>query len=658
MFGSVAFVHIRSENRDKLDAKSQKCYFIGYGKDYFGYRFWNDKTKKVIRAKDVIFQEQNLYKHKDSAKTDGDDQFVEFEVDESLPAEDPLDISEKIADPELQDEDEEQEIPQHFVRRSTRPTKPPNRWDPSVNYLLLTDNGEPESFEEAQMQNDFEKWELAMKEELKSLEKNKTWQLVPLPQGKRALQNKWVFRLKEEPDGRKRYKARLVVKGFQQIQDLDYTEVFSPVVKMTTIRIILSIVAAKNLYLEQMDVKTVFLHGDLDEEIYMTQPDGFKVPNSKRNLVCRLQKSLYGLKQAPRQWYKKFDSYLSAIGFNRCDTDSCCYRKQLADCYIILVVYVDDMLIASANMKEINHLKKQLSKEFEMKDLGAAKQILGMRIIRDELSGILKLSQQRYIEKVLEKFSFANSRLTDLPLGANFKLTKEQSPKTEAERSQMESIPYSSAVGSLMYAMICTRPDIAHAVGVVSRFMSNPGVEHWKAVKWILRYLKRTSDVGLCFKKGQVELCGFCDADLTGDFDSSRSTSGYVFNIGSTAISWRSKLQSIVSLSTTEAEYVAVAEAVKEKMWLENMLTELGYKQTDSVLWCDSQSAIYLAKNPVFHSRTKHIRLKYHFIREQIEEEQLNLKKIAGTENAADMFTKVMNVQKLRLCMTLVGLRA
>ena len=237
-------------------------------------------------------------------------------------------------------------------------------------------------------------------------------------------------------------------------------------------------------------------------------------------------------------------------------------------------------------------------------------------------------------------------------------VTKEQLPKTEAEKAEMEDIPYASAVGSIMYAMVCTRPDIAHAVGVVSRYMSNPGIQHWEAVKWILRYLKKTADIGLCFKKGQIKLSGFCDADLAGDLDSSRSTSGYVFNIGGTAISWRSQLQSIVSLSTTEAEYVAVAEAVKEKMWLENLLTELGHKQTDSVLWCDSQSAIYLAKNPKFHSRSKHIRLKYHFIREQIEEEQLNLKKIAGTENAADMFTKIMNVQKLRLCMALVGLDA
>ncbi|KAC9891008.1 hypothetical protein E3N88_45129 [Mikania micrantha] len=271
---------------------------------------------------------------------------------------------------------------QHWVRRSTRVTVPPDKYSPSANFLLLSENGEPDCYTEAVSVKDSFQWEIAMKEEMKSLEKNITWVLTKLPSGKKALQNKWVYRIKDESDGSKRYKARLVVKGFQQKEGVDSNEIFSRVVKMTTIRLVLSIVASENLHLEQLDVKTAFLHGDLDEDIYMVQPEGFQI-SGKENMVCKLKKSLYGLKQAPRQWYLKFDNFMGRNGFKRCEMDHCCYIKKFSKSYIILLLYVDDMLIAGSDMKEINKLKKQMSEEFEMKDLGAAKQILGMSIFRN-----------------------------------------------------------------------------------------------------------------------------------------------------------------------------------------------------------------------------------------------------------------------------------
>ncbi|XP_060182496.1 wall-associated receptor kinase 5-like [Lycium barbarum] len=306
------------------------------------------------------------------------------------------------------------------------------------------------------------KWELAMKDEMDSLSANHTWELSELPKDKKALQNKWVYRIKEEPNGSKRYKARLVAKGFQQKEGIDYTEIFSPVVKMVTIRTVLGLVAKENLHLQQMDVKTAFLHGDLDEEIYMRQPEGFKV-KGKENLVCKLQKSLYGLKQAPRQWYLKFDSFMKKADFSRCEADHCCYFKKFEDSYMILLLYVDDMLIVGANLQEIDRLKKGLSEEFAMKDLGAAKQILGMRIDRSK-EGI-KLSQEEYVRKVIKRFNMHDAKPVSTPLAGHFRLSKDQSPTTEDEKKQMDKIPYASAIGSLMYAMICTRPDIAHAVG-------------------------------------------------------------------------------------------------------------------------------------------------------------------------------------------------
>ena len=277
------------------------------------------------------------------------------------------------------------------------------------------------------------KWESAMKDEMDSLMSNQTWELAELPPGKKALHNKWVYRIKEEHNGNKHYKARLVVKGFQQKEGVDYNEIFSPVVKLTTIRLVLKIVAAENLHLEQLDVKTAFLHGDLEEEVYMRQPEGF-IKEDRKNLVCRLKKSLYGLKQAPRQWYKKFDSFMSSHGFTRCQADHCCYFKKFDNNFIILLLYVDDMLVAGSDMQEIVNLKQKLSKQFEMKDLGAAKQILGMRIKRDTNSRTLLLSQDKYINKVLSRFNMQNAKVVSTPLGVHFRLSKEQSPKTEEER--------------------------------------------------------------------------------------------------------------------------------------------------------------------------------------------------------------------------------
>ncbi|RVW87710.1 Retrovirus-related Pol polyprotein from transposon TNT 1-94 [Vitis vinifera] len=423
------------------------------------------------------------------------------------------------------------ELTEIEVRRSSRNIRPPQRYSPVLNYLLLTDGGEPECYDEALQDENSSKWELAMKDEMDSLLGNQTWELTELPVGKKALHNKWK-------------------------EGIDYTEIFSPVVKMSTIRLVLGMVAVENLHLEQLDVKTAFLHGDLEEDLYMIQPEG-------------------------------------------------------------------------SDIEKINNLKKQLSKQFAMKDLGAAKQILGMRIIRDKANGTLKLSQSEYVKKVLSRFNMNEAKPVSTPLGSHFKLSKEQSPKTEEERDHMSKVPYASAIGSLMYAMVCTRPDIAHAVGVVSRFMSRPGKQHWEAVKWILRYLKGSLDTCLCFTGASLKLQGYVDADFAGDIDSRK-----------------------------KAEYVAATEAGKEMIWLHGFLDELGKKQEMGILHSDSQSAIFLAKNSAFHSKSKHIQTKYHFIRYLVEDKLVILEKICGSKNPADMLTKGVTIEKLKLCAASIGLLA
>ena len=389
---------------------------------------------------------------------------------------------------------------------------------------------------------------------------------------------------------------------------------------MSSIRTVLGIAASMNLEVEKLDEKTAFLHGDLEEEIYMEQPEGF-IDKGNDQLVCKLKKSLYGLKQAPRQWYRKFDSFMTDHGYSRTTSGHCVFVKKYPDGnFIILFLYVDDMLIVGQDTSKISKLKSELSKSFSMKDLGPAKKILGIRIVRDRSLRLIWLSQEHYIKKVLERFNMEKAKHVNCPLAGHFKISSSQCPTSDEEKKEMQKIPYASIVGSLMYAMVCTRLDIAHAVGVVSRFLSDPGKEHWAAMKWILRYLQGTSKMSLCFGKGEPILDGFTDSDMAGDINSRKSTSGYLITFAGGAVAWQSRLQKCVTLSTTEAEFIAITEACKELLWLKKFFQELGLKQERYVLHCDRQSAIHLSKYSSFHSRSKHIDVRYHWIRDVLND--------------------------------------
>ena len=411
-----------------------------------------------------------------------------------------------------------------------------------------------------------------------------------------------------------------MVKGFSQKQGIDFDVIFSPVVKMSSIWVVLGLVASLDLRLEQLDVKTAFLHGDLKEEIYMDKLEGFKV-KGKEHMVCKLKKSLYGLKQAARQWYKKFDSFIVGHEYTRTNADHCVYiRKFPNGKFVILLLYVDDMLIVGQDAGVIGNLKKDLFKSFDMKDLGPARQILGTQILRNRKAKKLWLSQEKYIEQVLERFNMKHAKPISTSLGSHFKLRKKSCSSSKKEKGDIASTIYSSAIGSLTNAMVCIRLDIAHAVGVVSRFMVNPCKDHWEAMKWIFRYLRGSSKLCLTFGDSKPALEGYVDADWTGDLDGWKSTSRYLFIFAGGAVSWQSRLQKCVALSTTEAKYIAVNEVGKEMLWLKQFLQELGLKQDGYVVNCDSQSAINLRKNSMYHSPSKHIEVRYNWLRLVIEQ--------------------------------------
>jgi hypothetical protein len=327
------------------------------------------------------------------------------------------------------------------------------------------------------------------------------------------------------------------------------------------------------------------------------------------------------------------------------------------DSFIFLLLYVDDMLIATNSIVEVNKLKVLLSKEFDMKDLGAARKILEMEICRDRDAKKLWLSQADYVKKVLERFSMENAKLVSTHLANHFRLSTSQCPKTIEEIEDMSKVLYASTVGCLMYDMICTRPDLAHAMSMVSKYMTNLGKQHWNAVKWIFRYLKGTTDYGITFakQKSDLSVVGYVDADYAGDLDDRRLTMDYVFTLAGGPICWKSMILSTIAMSTTEAEYMATAEAAKEALWLTRLVRELGIQKGGVPLYCDSLSAIYLANNQVYYTKTKHIDVRFHKIRELVATGELLLKKIHTSENTTDMLMKPITANKFKHCLDLTN---
>jgi ribonuclease HI len=509
---------------------------------------------------------------------------------------------------------------------------------------------DPRSYQEAfHSPNWKDKWKPAFDKELQSIIDNGCFEEVILPAGKKAIDGKWVFKTKTGANGEIiKYKARLVVRGFQQVEGVDYFETYAPVVKFDSLRLIIALAARDNLFMHQLDVETAFLNGELEEEVFMQIPEGVR---GKPGYVWRLLKSLYGLKQAPRTWYSRLHKVLLKYGFLRCISDNGVYVKWVKGHILIFTVYVDDFIIVCKIKEFIIELREFLSVHFKITDLGDAKYILGIQIIRDRDTGVIKLSQRQYVKEVLEKFNMGSCKPVKTPLDSKVKFVK-------ADESERVDVPYREAIGSLMYLSVGTRPDIAAAVSMLSRYSNCPGKSHWEGVKRVMRYLAGTQDLGICFESGTGgELHGYCDSDHGGDLDSGRSTSGYAFLFGNGAISWSSKLQPTVATSSTEAEYMAAGHAVKQCIWVRELMSELKLDVGRTVIYTDNMSSIALIKNPVHHQRTKHIRINWHFIREVIESGEMEFEFVPSSEQAADMLTKAALGEVYEVGREILGLR-
>ena len=459
-----------------------------------------------------------------------------------------------------------------------------------------------------------------------------TWSLVPLPPGRQAIGSKWVFRVKKNPDGSiQKYKARLVAKGFHQREGFDFSETFSPVVKPATIRLMLTVALSKEWQIRQCDFNNAFLNGDLDEEVFMLQPEGFI--SSDASLVCKLKKALYGLKQAPRAWFDKLRTTLQQFGFTNTHSDTSLFCLFSSDSVIYVLVYVDDILITGNNSAEISQLISNLHSKFALKDMGPLHYFLGIEATYSS-AGTIHLNQSKYITDLLTKAGMDAAKSMPTPMISSHKLTA-SGGTTFANPSL-----YRSVVGGLQYATI-TRPDITYAVNRVCQFMQQPLESHWKAVKRILRYLSGTVSHGLTFhKNSDLRLLAFCDADWGSDLDDRKSTTGFCVYLGSNLISWSSKKQNVVSRSSTEAEFRSLASVMTELAWLQSLMLELHLPIAMPTVFCDNQGAVQLAANPVLHNRTKHFELDLFFVRDLVIQKKVSVQHIPSEDQIADTFTK------------------
>ena len=505
----------------------------------------------------------------------------------------------------------------------------------------------PSTFNEAIAAHDAADWQLAMNDEYASLIANDVFEVTELPLGEKSLPLKWVYTYKHDANGDLiRHKARVVAKGFYQREGVDFDEVFAPVGKYTTLRALLSTVAFHDYELHQIDIKTAFLNGKLDETVYVQPPPGFEMPGK----VWRLNRALYGLRQAPRAWHQTLKNELEGLGFRESDADPSLF---LGDKNVSLLTYVDDILISAPSLADVNLVKKRLLEKFEARDLGDATLFLNMNITRDRAARTIKLSQSRAVDELINKYNLKDGKTKPTPLGSA-KLAQDPDGKL----LDTETSPYSALIGSLNYIAVCTRPDISQAVGALAKYMAKPAPSHWSVAKHVLRYLAGTLDYGITFGGAAPtpNLTGFCDADYGSDPDTRRSTTGYVFVLNGGAISWASRLQKTVAASTTEAEYMSESAAIKEALWLKTLLTDLGYTITTINLKADNQAAIKLMHNPIVSQRSKHIDIAYHFARQRVIDGTITLSYIPTEEMIADTLTKPVPESKHVSCCRGMGL--
>ena len=487
-----------------------------------------------------------------------------------------------------------------------------------------------------------------MKDELDALERNGTWTLEDLPPGKHAISSGWVYKIKYTSTGEvERLKGRLVVHGNRQVAGIDYNETFTPIAKMGIVRTFLAVAAVRNWELHQMDVHNAFLHGELSEEVYMKLPPSYTC--SQPGKVCRLCKSLYGLEQAPRQWFAKLSAALKHYGFTQSYTDYSLFNYIQGTVSLHVLVYVDDLIIAGSSATVIARFKRYLNSCFHMKDFGLLKYFLGIEVARSP-AGIF-LSQRKYALDVLTEAGMLGCKPIDTPMEQNHRLALVKGAPMDHPDS------YRRLVGRLVYLSV-TRPELSYSVHTLAQFLSDPQVPNWEAALRVLRYIKGSPGQGLLLRSNtDFTLTAFCDSDWAACPTTRRSLSGYLVFLGCSFVSWKTKKQPTLSRSSAEAEYRSMAVTTCELKWLKSLLASLGVSHTSAMwLFCDSQSAIHITKNPVFHDHTKHIETYCHFVRDELLVGRLATSYVPTGHQLADILTKALGRRQFGFLLRKLGI--
>lgn len=655
IFGSTAYLHVPKELRSKLDPKCKKFYLVGYTVN--GYRLWDMAKKKIVVGRDVVFDEKTLFNCDEPTVKKSVPKMVELVADDAVTKNAVNPEDEALSSETDSDTDQEQHQQPTATRRSNRVRRRPTRFDgyEMAETAMCAENfveDIPNSVEELRKRSDWPEWQAAISDEMNSLVKNKTWTLTSLPPGKNLIDSKWIFKVKHnDAGGIVRFKARLVARGFSQRKGFDYESTYAPVAGLTTLRVLLAIANQDGMNLHQLDVKTAFLNGFLEEEIYMRLPVEFEAGD----LVAKLQKSIYGLKQASRAWNSRFHDFVLTLGFRRSEIDNCLYTATISGELVYLLIYVDDILIASHSLNVIIKLKAKLKAEFEMTDMDEVNTFLGLTIVRRKDEGVMEISQRRYLERLLDRFGMADCKPKQTPLETNMKLEKCTDP------SGYTTKPYRELIGCLTYVAVTSRPDICAAVNYYSTFQSCASDVHWNHAKRILRYIKGTLDLKLVMKRStSCEVIeGYADSDWAGDIGDRKSLSGYVFQVHQATVSWTAQKQRTVALSSAEAEYISLSVAVKEAIWLRMLLKD--FKKEfggPTIIHEDNQACISVAEDDKMTKRLKHIDVRYRFVQDAVQRGTICLEYVASENQVADIMTKGLPRVQFEKLRSLLGVSA
>lgn len=685
----------------KLDPRSVECRLLGYATGRGNYKVQNVTSHRVFVSRDVIFEEGQP--HRTSASVGENIPVFETNTEDNPPADkgpDPA-IIDAHAHHDSVDPVQSADITAHHnpvnqqnvitahqnpvnpvisveQRRSTRTTQPSRVGLQSMEYKARETAGKnegkewanvtidglvndhegviaclnetkashniPRSYRHA-MATDPDRWMIPMKVEMETLKSKHTWDLVKPPPGANIMDSMWVYDIKWDGEGNRiKDKARLVGKGYTQQLGIDYNETWAAVTRLESVRITAAVAAKLNLKLWRIDFVGAYLNSLTKEDIYMKQPEGF-VETGYEDHVAKLVHTIYGTMQGAHDWYETLSTTFNELGYTTSRADPCVRFKEGRGKYTITDTYTDDIFGASKDEEEIKERKDEIGKIWDIKDVGETEYFLGMRVQQDLKLGTIRLTQRPYWEHVLARFNLENVTPRNTPLPIGIILDSNMSPKTSSEKKGMDDKPYRSILGSVMWGQLATRPDLAFSISLLARFQANPGIEHWKALIHVVGYIRNTLDYGLTYSRDfDISPTAFVDADYGGCKDTRRSTSGYVFTMAGGAVTWSSKRQSTVALSTVEAEYVAMSRCAQQMSWIHSWLDEVKVEYSlPGLIKGDNQGAIALTKNTKDHGKVKHIDIRHHYIRELIYSGTITLEQVPSADNLADLFTKPLS---------------